>query len=610
MEYDYFAIENFKGIQSLRFELSQKPQAPIFLLVGLNESGKTTILEALSFFYDNVIKEKELTLRPSVTDDVHALIPKRLKDNFNGKILLKAGLSLSDSDVEAISQLFTSKNLEVLHIDKKPSVTMTLEFKDSNFTNTKKTTWSIDITYREGSDSPSKKLEGQDAIWAEAWNLFNQLIPPLIYYPNFLFNFPNKIFLTPLPDESTSNKEQSFYRRVIQDVLDSLENDLTIQTHIILRAQSAEQKDRDSLEAVISKMGAQLTKYILSREYSLFGGNQGSREIVVSSPRQDTPNPFYVELKLKEGQDNYYVSERSLGFKWFFTFLLFTQFRLSRQTKASNIYFLFDEPASNLHQSAQERLMSALGNLTSNNNAAIIYTTHSHHLINPNWLENAYIVRNEALDYTREEEFTALNTNITIEKYRVFVAKYPTKRNYYQPVLDMLEYRPSNLELVPDAVFVEGKNDFYSIAYMSQSFFPGYKLNICPGEGSGSLGTVIKLYVAWGRKFVAILDGDDAGRRSKAKYISDFGRILEGRVFTLEDVKAEWHDFELESLISKNDKLRIVQSSFPDQLRVSKQKLNLSIQELLMRKKELQLESETLDNFKTLFDFLTNQMVK
>ena len=610
MEYTHFAIKNFKGIQSLKFELSQKPHAPIFLLVGLNESGKTTILEALSFFYEKIIKEKELTARPDVAVDEHTLIPKSQKDNFNGEISIEAGFFLGDSDEAELNKLFSAKGFILHHVDKRFLVNVALSFKNSNYDKTT-INWSPNITYREKADTPPKELSTSEALWADSWNLINELIPPLIYYPNFLFDFPNRIYLQKMKDEDSVHKEQGFYRRVIQDVLDSLENSLIIETHIIARAESKETKDRESLESVINKLGAQLTRKILNTEYSVFGGESRQREIIVTHPRKDEVAPFFsVELKIKEGEDSYYVSEKSLGFRWFFTFLLFTQFRLARKTRASNIYFMFDEPASNLHQSAQARLLAALDSLTTKENVSVIYTTHSHHLIDPKWLENTYIVRNEALDYEKDELFSSLITNINIERYRVFVSKYPEKRNYYQPILDVLEYRPSNLEMAYDAIFVEGKNDFYTISYFNDMYFPEYGLHIMPGEGSGSLSTVIKLYLGWGRKFIAMLDSDKAGQDSAKAYIEHFGKIIEDRIFTLSNVEHLWANFQMESLIGKGDKSAILKAVFPKDPKFAKKKFNIAIQELLMNKRKLSLEEETLANFKALFEFLAREIKK
>ncbi len=47
MRYTAFKIKNFKGIRELELKLDSAPNSNIFTIVGLNESGKTTIIEAL-----------------------------------------------------------------------------------------------------------------------------------------------------------------------------------------------------------------------------------------------------------------------------------------------------------------------------------------------------------------------------------------------------------------------------------------------------------------------------------------------------------------------------------------------------------------------------------
>ena len=51
MRYKSFRIQNFKGIKDTTIGLESALGVGVFALVGLNESGKTTILEAIDKFF-------------------------------------------------------------------------------------------------------------------------------------------------------------------------------------------------------------------------------------------------------------------------------------------------------------------------------------------------------------------------------------------------------------------------------------------------------------------------------------------------------------------------------------------------------------------------------
>lgn len=53
MRFSKFEIVNFRGIKSAILDLSKVPSEAVNALVGLNESGKTTILEAINHFRSN-----------------------------------------------------------------------------------------------------------------------------------------------------------------------------------------------------------------------------------------------------------------------------------------------------------------------------------------------------------------------------------------------------------------------------------------------------------------------------------------------------------------------------------------------------------------------------
>jgi AAA15 family ATPase/GTPase len=606
MLYQSFKIKNFKGIQELKLDFSETPKSPIYLLVGLNESGKTTILEALSFFYDNLSGEKELTLRPKVVNDVHDLIPKSKKDNFKESISLECSFKFDQSDLTKLKKFYIEKNTKIATINECFTITTYYDFENSQFKK-QRNVWNISIELRQGRQRNSRRLWDTHPLWTESWQYISSLIPPLIYYPNFLFDFPDRIYLEATPNEG---KQQAFYRRVLQDVLDSTDRGLDIKTHIVDRIKSKNPQEIDACESAINKMRDKVTSLVLSEKFNIFKGNRANKEIIVTSPKIDEEKKLcYVELKLRDGQDTYYIRERSLGFRWFFSFLLFTQFRIARFNTADNIFFLFDEPASNLHQSAQQRLLVALETLTSQANASVIYTTHSHHMINPKWLESTFIVRNIALDYENEDRFSSLKTDVKVEKYRSFVSKNPTSTNYFQPILDALEYKPSNLEYLPNIVLVEGKNDFYTLSYFFDIILKNVaKPNLCPGSGSGSLDNIMRLYYAWGKNFILFLDGDAEGVYQKRRYNEILGKIVENKIFVIQDVDDSWLKRGMEKLITEEDKLKMQQVVFPGVTKYSKKSFNLAVQELLVRRMVVPLSQETIDNFIKVRRFLNEKL--
>lgn len=93
MRYKSFEITNFKGIEKIKIDLTKGPSQNIFTFVGLNESGKTTILEAINFFGYGSEKVEPLQIDAYTSSSYHNLIPMSKRDNFNSKIEIKATLA-------------------------------------------------------------------------------------------------------------------------------------------------------------------------------------------------------------------------------------------------------------------------------------------------------------------------------------------------------------------------------------------------------------------------------------------------------------------------------------------------------------------------------------
>ena len=301
MEYTYFELENFRGIQKLRLDIGASPKQRIFTLVGLNESGKTTILEAINHFTQAGYDAESLgplELPRYAISNLHSLIPIAQRSNFNGVVRCKYGLSLDDADLLTLTtQIKKSCGFTAVELGKLLEVEHSIVFKDSKHVpNESKVTWAWN---RQGRHRTSRKFE---LITGDKWNelikLTRKLIPSVLYFPTFLFDFPEKIYLEvgDAPD-----KKREFYRLVLQDILDATNPGTTVATHIVERARSAEVGDKRNLDSLLLEMGRHLTKTVFDAWSKTFKSKVLQRNIRFKCDKeaddrlyhQDQPLPSY-----------------------------------------------------------------------------------------------------------------------------------------------------------------------------------------------------------------------------------------------------------------------------------------------------------------------------
>ncbi|MDD5059054.1 MAG: AAA family ATPase [Sideroxydans sp.] len=601
MKFTYFEIENFRGIQKTRLDLATIPSSHIYTLVGLNESGKSTILEAINHFtYKNETLDP-LELPGYSIQDMHSLIPISRRSNFNEKTSVKFELELDADDEEKIANYMSSTHsISLTNKIDRITISRYVGFQDSKFdAKLRENLWTISLVGKVGNGRKGISISHitHSDIWQATVKHIMTLMPSVLYFPNFLFEFPDRIYLE---DGDNKSQKSAFYRLVIQDILDATNTNSNLEKHILERAKSNDINDKKSLDVLLLEMGRNVTTVVFGAWNKIFHQNIGHKKILIKHGC-DEQKKHYLEFKLEDTDGYFLINERSLGFRWFFVFLLLTQYRGSRKDSSNNVLFLFDEPASNLHPSAQMQLLSTFEKLAEN--CRIIYTTHSHHLINPEWLESAFVVKNDGLEYgDNEVNFNANKTDIKVTRYREFAVKHPDQTDYFRPILDVLDYVPSKFDAIPNVTMVEGKNDYYVISYMQ--FLLKKKINLMPGTSSSNLETPIRLYTAWGRQYLVLLDSDKEGIIQKNRYQELFEYTLRNRIFTLMDIDASWKNGEMEMLISDEDKISIQKKTYPTENKFSKKHFNRAIQELLITKTKFELSEETKQNFNALFTFI------
>lgn len=599
-----FRIKNFKGIKDATIEIS----SDVITLIGLNESGKTTVLEALSHYISSDKNTSELVSTVQKASSSQDIIPISKRAAFSDQIKIIADVLLDDDDVRALNKYYLDEHSMIIHdgeIKRNFTIEKVYNFEDSHLISTIS---NYGISFPVSEKGKKKKIvlgagafsdETEKKLWVGGVLTLQERHPKIAYFPTFLFNFPDRIYIS--NTEENSSQINSYYTQVIQDVLDSEGSNLNLKKHIIDRVDKFKKGDeliftfvskfsssieKKQIDAVMQKASSEMTRVIFGAWNEILGRRAAGKRIQIDwAIDSNKDNSIYLEIYIIDGESRYSISERSLGFRWFFSFLLFTQFRRNRKDGGATI-FLFDEPAANLHSKAQVKLLESFtriaGGLTK-----IIYSTHSHYMINPYWLENSYIISNSASEEDAVGSFDSLlinDTDVVATKYRTFVGSHPSQTTYFQPVLDALDVGFSPIVASSKALIVEGKFDYFPILYFRRLLGCGNSPEIFPANGAGNAGRIITLFRGWGVDFRLILDGDLAGQKGKDKYIEDY-LLSSNEVVTLGDINVDLIGKSFESIF-KEDVRSAIKTHFSIE-EIKKKHFSLYFQELFNTKSSI-----------------------
>ncbi|MBU1783208.1 MAG: AAA family ATPase [Patescibacteria group bacterium] len=597
MKYTKFIVKKFKGIDELELDLTKYPIGKIFPLVGLNESGKTTILESLNFFQEDLPDGKK-----------HEILHKKDSGNFTGNIEIEAELLLEDSDNKIIKDFLESKTLRLEKDIEKITITKKYTFNNASFEKSASTwSWKPELKVKTGTQRSCKSLHSVNKeVWNELVNEVKKIIPKILYFPDFLFDFPTKIYLENI-ETLTSEKEkevQKEYRQIIDDILHTINSSYSLNdflTKLKALTDTAKQSASSQIKQEISSI---LNQKIVAPWQEIFSGP--NKNIIIETGNDQTG--YFIQLKVNEGTSHFLINERSLGFRWFFGFILFTEFRKARADESGEYLFLFDEPASNLHESSQQKLLSLFEKLI--DKSKIIYSTHSPYLINPKFILNCFIVKDTGRDNSNDYDF---RQNIKAIPHKQFVANYPNEETHFKPILDVLEFHATDFELTDKIVFTEGKFDYYTFKWVKDMFFADqcFDFKFYPGASVDKYENIFREYLAHNKKFIAIFDADGTattkGKGAKNRYLKEISQELEKQIFTLDDINIIFDTFTTEKLFTEDEKLQIQQKSFPSETSFNKNHFNSAIQELFISEESFALSNETKENFKKIFEFIKNK---
>ena len=214
MRYDSFRIQNFKGVKDTTVQLRSVAGASVFAFVGLNESGKTTVLEAIHSFAPDEATSELLGGDEGIGVPFKERVPRHLLSEFSGDVSVTATLSVTAEDKKLIAADLLAEQKLVLNLEAFPDQIVfkrQQRFENSDF----RTNYFSLRTQLEVKGGKQRKWRGfVDPEWTEVRNIVFRRVPRIAYFPTFVFEFPNSIFLT-----DRGGVVDKFYRRVFQDIL-------------------------------------------------------------------------------------------------------------------------------------------------------------------------------------------------------------------------------------------------------------------------------------------------------------------------------------------------------------------------------------------------------
>jgi len=233
-----------------------------------------------------------------------------------------------------------------------------------------------------------------------------------------------------------------------------------------------------------------LGKYIF--EYQM---NDENFKVYVKDENYDAP----INLK-----------NRSLGFKYFFSFFLIFLVESREDEDHSNSILLLDEPGLHYHGTLQLKLIPFFKELSKNNQ--IMYTTHIPFMIDPENYDDVFFVNQ---DEKTEGKTTILAKGILPKDDTIFPLEMSWYHSQFQ---NYIKNKPH--------VIVEGYTDeiiFNKInALMRYTGSDLENVIFIAVRGKRGSHTLLKILLYHEIKIIYFVDGDDGGKELKNTYESEF----------------------------------------------------------------------------------------
>lgn len=565
-----------KEVTINKYKCFQNPQTieignKITVLVGTNESGKTSFLEALAkvnyfsqddqFIYD-ITKDyprKELVKFNKSEEDEHVLSCKFLIDTDLLNLIesdLCKGVILSNEVIYSYKYKNKQYYYDTIQIDQKALIhhlcskhdisaglrdeliskecledIIYIESDENNFGMIKN---EVQRIVSEGGGNNSKLLEN---YIINKW--IKRYLPKFWYYDEY-YALPGRINLNEFNNNEIISKDSNTIKAFFElaDIsIDDILNSTNYERFIAL------------LEASSIEITDKIFKYWsannnLDIEFNI--------DTITKPNRPQNLQNIEKILDIRIRNQTYKITlpldKRSKGFNWFFSFVIW--FSKIQADSSSKYILLLDEPGLNLHASAQADLLRFFDDLSLE--YQIIYTTHS-----PFMIDSAHLDRVRTVVETQDGSIISDSIQ----------EKDP---NTLFPLQAALGYDiAQNLFISKNNLLVEGPADLLYLTILSTVLETngraGLKDNITivPVGGLDKVSTFISLLRGSKLNIVCLLDSfiDPKGKQKVEDLIKN-KIIKQNKIRFFDEFTESLNRADIEDLFAKEDYIKIFNETF------------------------------------------------
>ncbi len=619
MRYNKFFIENYRAIvKKIEINLSHG----IVPLVGVNECGKTTILQGIFCFDHNndnlnggrhlknilnlydTVDRGNCVISAEINVEVETIILEIniLIRNLDEKLKvleseLQHKIEKADDLEDEIQQLKSDLTKQKDSYEKLKNLKQYIEDKNKTINIVIKRV--ISLKSNETIDSLYEISEFKEYLNKSCnQKLCESLIDsaPYILYnddfndkpiANIVINSDQesdweKIYIKVF-DSIDENKKDSY---VLSDVFDLPEN----RKNTILSLTST------YLSKILTNAWRELT--LKSEEINVkFTMEKKDKKVSTKEGNVVIVEEKILKIKINEKNIQGYscefdLTDRSKGFIWYYNFIMKIRFNPKQNSESENTVFLLDEPGSYLHETAQKELCADLKKIATKKNS-VIYCTHSPQLLSPS------VISPNKIKIVSKNNGEIIAQNITDYKCE------NKKVAALQPVYEALGIPLYNsFHKNENIVCVEGIYDKYAIEFFCSL---GNDILVFPSVNTDTIIDNLAYFITYKIPYIALWDNDVAGIKDKNKAEKFYG-TTESRKFCL----LPKSNSKMENLIVKADyDLFFEKLNFEKKEKYTKMDYQIIMNALTFDIKTKQkgeilndLGSETKKNFKNLEDMI------